>query len=319
MLLLSRDSWKAHAFWCVLCVVATVVSVAAYAAVASGAARLPGGSSAIGLVYGVLGSLIILFEFALWPRRWPGVRAWRVLGRTQVWLRAHIWLGLLTVPLIWMHSGFTWGGGLSTTIAVLFIVIIVSGILGLALQQFIPRMLLIDVAGETVYSQLETVAAQYLRDADLLVERLRSEPVEHAIGVTHEEFHAAGLGRRTRVPVALVTAERSLTQEAARAGVLTLAYDKTIRPFLVQGPHPGSALNEPTRAAAFFQDLRTRLDAELMSTVDSLEAWCENRRGFGRQAWLHWLLHSWLSVHLPLSVALVVLMLVHAVVALKYW
>ena len=34
---------------------------------------------------------------------------------------------------------------------------------------------------------------------------------------------------------------------------------------------------------------------------------------------MHRWLHNWLIIHLPLSVALVILMFVHVWVALKYW
>jgi hypothetical protein len=53
--------------------------------------------------------------------------------------------------------------------------------------------------------------------------------------------------------------------------------------------------------------------------VHALEMRCESRRGFQRQKTYTWLLHSWLAVHLPLSIALGVLMLLHIFVALKYW
>ena len=78
---------------------------------------LPGGGSVPGLTFGIAGGVIILFELALWLRkRW---RRWR-LGKTSTWMRAHIWGGLLTVPLLLLHSGFVLGGWLSTSLAFLF-------------------------------------------------------------------------------------------------------------------------------------------------------------------------------------------------------
>ena len=66
---------------------------------------------------GILGSLIMLFEFCCGRRK--KVRAWRI-GSARAWMRAHIWLGLLTVPLIVLHSGFSLGGQLSTLLMILF-------------------------------------------------------------------------------------------------------------------------------------------------------------------------------------------------------
>ena len=45
---------------------------------------------------------------------------------------------------------------------------------------------------------------------------------------------------------------------------------------------------------------------------------CESRRQLGEQERIHRWLHNWLYVHLPLSLALVILMFVHVWVALKF-
>src|SRR5262249_7279567 len=102
----------------------------------------------------------------LWPRKL--LRRWR-LGSAKSWLRAHIWLGLFTVPLILLHSGFNWGGTLSTALAVLFILVIASGIFGLAMQQWLPRTMLSELPAETIASQTEHVAGTLYRDAQQIV------------------------------------------------------------------------------------------------------------------------------------------------------
>src|SRR6516225_5069752 len=122
MLLLDPQQRRHHLRWLVGCLLTTVAAVILYVWYAARFHPWPGGSSPPGLFFGILGGLIILFEFALWPRKWQFVRAWRGLGRTQRWMRAHIWLGLLSVPLVWMHTGFVWGGGLSAALAALYII-----------------------------------------------------------------------------------------------------------------------------------------------------------------------------------------------------
>ena len=54
-------------------------------------------------------------------------------------------------------------------------------------------------------------------------------------------------------------------------------------------------------------------------TVDALSNLCDQRRQFDHQARLHYWLHNWLWIHLPLSLALIVLMFVHIVRTLQYW
>lgn len=81
----------------------------------------PSGATVEGLGYGVSGYLLILLGAALSLRR--KVPGWRI-GNAQVWLKAHIWLCLLSVPLIFYHSGMRMGGGtLAHVLMVLFLTI----------------------------------------------------------------------------------------------------------------------------------------------------------------------------------------------------
>lgn len=84
------------------------------------------------------------------------------------------------------------------------------------------------------------------------------------------------------------------------------AYLETIRPRL---EHPSMEM---------FQPLRLALPAELHGVLDDLEDICEEQRQLNRQASLYQLLHAWLLVHVPLSIALLALGGVHAVMALRY-
>jgi len=150
---------------------ATVASTVAYFGFAFGhvgdAPGWPGGSSLPGLIFGVLGGAIILFEFLLWFRK--KVRVWRI-GRAQTWLRAHIWLGLLCVPLLIYHSGFRLGGSLSTVLMILLLIVILSGIWGLFLQQILPTRMLEQIPAETIFSQIDRLSEQLSTEARQLVQ-----------------------------------------------------------------------------------------------------------------------------------------------------
>src|SRR4051812_31198467 len=120
--------------------VATLVLLAAatiaYVFYARSAPDGPQGGSVPGLLFGIAGAALMIFAGLLSGRKkLPG---WRI-GSAQFWLRGHIWLGLLSGPLILFHAGFQWGGLLEQILLVLTGVIIVSGIFGLAMQQLIPR------------------------------------------------------------------------------------------------------------------------------------------------------------------------------------
>src|SRR4051812_1600970 len=103
---------RQHLPWIVACLAVAVLASFWFFAAAGAARAWPSGSSLPGITFGVAGGLICLFEFLLWPRK--KVRIWRI-GRVQSWMRAHIWLGLLAVPLLVYHSGF-WFKNLEATI-----------------------------------------------------------------------------------------------------------------------------------------------------------------------------------------------------------
>jgi hypothetical protein len=50
----------------------------------------------------------------------------------------------------------------------------------------------------------------------------------------------------------------------------------------------------------------------------AIEAIVEERRQLSRQRRIHTVLHAWLWVHVPMSAAMLVLIAVHIVVALRY-
>src|SRR5262245_53734767 len=91
----------------------------------------PTGATTPGLIWGGLALGIFIFCCLLNIRK--KVRIWR-LGKAQTWLRAHIWLGLLTVPLIFCHSGMKFGNSLTIVIMILYLIVMVSGIFGLIMQ-----------------------------------------------------------------------------------------------------------------------------------------------------------------------------------------
>src|SRR5678816_3556239 len=92
------------------------------------------------------------------------VLLWRI-GSAQLWMKIHLWLGFLAVPLVLLHSGGRLGGALSTTIMLLFGVVIGSGLLGLLAQHLVPTLMTSRVPRETVGGQIEHVLAGLRLDA----------------------------------------------------------------------------------------------------------------------------------------------------------
>jgi hypothetical protein len=254
-------------------------SLVAYVWYASSQPGGPRGGTAIGLTFGIIGYAFMLFEGLLGVRK--KVPIWRV-GSAQFWMRGHLWIGLVTLPLILFHAGFAFRGPLTLVLMILFFVVYLSGIYGAVLQHYLPSMITTEVPLETIYEEIPHVRRQLREEADELVTTLSRE-VEHDDKVRFQE-----------------------------------AYKTTIRPFLEAPLMPGAALADEQKSAFLFESLRRATPAGLHPVLGDLQGICDEERQFIRQRkFYHWL-HVWLLVHVPLSIALLVLGGIHAIVALRY-
>ncbi len=160
---------KTHRSWALVSAVILAVAIASYMVyVRSFAPSGPKGGSLMGLIYGMLGTAMMVFAALLAARKL--VPTWRI-GSAQFWLRGHIWLGTLSVVFILFHSGFGWGGLLENWLWITFIVVIATGFFGLLLQQLLPRLLTTRIPLETFGAQLPYLC----RRSQLLSDRLVAE------------------------------------------------------------------------------------------------------------------------------------------------
>jgi hypothetical protein len=303
---------RTHRPWAIASGAMLAVGGVLYVLYASRVAR-PSGGSWPGLAFGTVGLAMMLYAGLLGARK--KVRIWR-LGRAQTWMRGHLWLGALSFPVILFHAGFSFGAGLTAVLMWLFLIVVVSGVFGAWLQHVMPRRLLRDVPMETIYDQIGHVRAQLLGEADTVV--------ADACGKLEIETVAPG------VSAALPAARVGITAEGAAAALASTAridaeesaplrdfYMREMRPF-VEAPSPEHPLAHETQAALRFEKLRALVPASFHPAIADLENICEEERQLMRQSRLHALLHSWQLVHVPISIALVLLALVHVVVALRY-
>jgi hypothetical protein len=258
----------------------------------------PSGGSILGLVYGIVGFGFMTFVTLLSLRKKFPI--WRI-GRTQSWMRGHLWLGALSLPLILLHAGFLFGHGLTSILMWLFVVVYVSGVFGAYLQHTMPRRIMHDVPMETIYDQIGHVRKQLLDEADTVV--------ADACGSLQVEVPVAASGA-----VALASVMRVAADDTAP---LREFYVREMRAF-VQAPSRSHPLANETTAAGRFSRLRALVQPALAGALTDLENICEEERQLLRQEKMHGLLHSWLVIHVPLSFALMALAVVHIVMALRF-
>lgn len=247
-------------------------------------------SSGFGVLCGAVGGLIVGFEMALVLRKQFRRYRW---GRTRAWMRLHIWLGLVCLPVILIHAGFGFGGPLPAATLTLFLLVIASGVWGLVMQQWLPQKMLADIPGETIASQIDRLGAYHADEARQVVTGLTTVPPE------------------AESDEPLISGPLAAELEAFR--------DEVLLPYLERGKRSRSPLTAPAEAERRFARLREAVPPGARNALDRLQELVNLRRRWDEQAVLHWWLHAWLLVHVPLSWAMFALMLLHAVRALKYW
>lgn len=254
---------------------------------------LTGGSTA-GLAFGLLGSGLMVYAGLLSALR--RVPAWSWLGARKTWLKGHIWLGLLSAVFILCHSGFRWGGWLECVLWFVLIGVLATGLFGLLLQQLLPRMITTRVTREGPYEQLPHLCKVLCRQADELVTSAWNvEGGDAGMSIVHTQMGPAAKGQ------------------------LQEFYDQRLRPYLIEPFRSASPLANPLKARAAFSRLRSLPGlVTVKEHIDKLESIYEECRQLAEQERLHRWLHVWLLIHMPLSVALLVLGLVHAVMSLYY-
>ena len=270
------------------------------------AAPRPGGASGgsgAGLAAGIVGTAMIAFAMALIVRK-----TWRTLaagGGSYAWLHGHVWLGFVSYFVIGIHAGWRWGGPLTWWLMLAFTLVWASGVLGLLIQNLVPRLMSASLPRELLYEQIRTESLRNLGAA----RELAAVPVavggaapSAAVVELHDFFNARVL---------------PFLAHGARGGPDTFLW-----PVFRGGPAPeDKSLSRQTTARPPPADAFARLRARhpsLSTRLDGLEACVRRHEQHLLQRRLHWVLHGWLLIHVPLSVVMVVLVPVHAVFAMRY-
>lgn len=246
---------------------AGVVSVVAFAWLARSGLE-PGSSAGVGFGVAAAALLLVVMLYSV-RRSVPGVRS---LGPARPYLEAHLYGGLLFLLLVLMHTGFGLpSGALNVTLWLVAIWVVASGLVGLALQAWLPRLL-----------EAETSLEAHLERIPELVEEVRGRADQAArdAGRRVESFYDRELAPEMAAPPpgpgVLLARGRSLRRRAREFTHL----ERMVEPEAVP------ALEELRRLH------RTKLDLDLHHTLQRT-------------------LRVWLYLHLPLGIVLLALFGLH--------
>lgn len=333
-MLIDRYNWRLHLLPAGTAFLLTVALLLWYLYESWSAQQWLGGGSMPGLVLGTVAAATICLEMGLWPRK--ALRRFRLFP-TKYWLSAHIWFGLACLPLAVAHSGLHWGGWLSATLLMLLIATVISGAVGLWLQNVIPRWLLKAVPAETIYEEIDNISVSVVQDAEALLNtacgtrdavmtmQLQAGELtrfRELLGAQPEaeltRMIVIGAPREAGRRLERYQGQTAVTSQQEDARSLWNAFDE-LRPFLLDGTTGARVFGDPARATLWFRLLRQACSPESERVIDTLERLADQRRQFNLQQRLYHWLHGWLPFHIGLSVGLCLLLVAHIYFALRYW
>jgi hypothetical protein len=253
------------------------------------------GSTPLGLIYGTVALLIFLFAALLgWRRNHQTVP----VGTIQTWLKAHIWLTILTIPLVLFHCGFHGGGPMTQFLLWLYAFVMVSGFWGLTLQHIVPKLMREYLPEEVIFEQIPYIRSQLVSQGESIREKLESLADESEVPTGHD---AGGTTMVTSSHVGAIKAAVEFMDEQAL-------------PYL-RSPKAGrSILGDKESADNQFRLMKLQVPDFVQQPLAQLQDLCDEKRRLDLQTRLHYWLHGWLIVHAPASLLLIVVTIVHAIV-----
>jgi hypothetical protein len=248
--------------------------------------RFPHGGSWPGIAFGLLATLLIglLLGYGVRKRQYRSRR-----GTMEAWLQSHVYLGLLSLVVVLYHSGFRFEDKVAVTALVVLSLVVLTGLFGAILYTTVPR-LLTDVQGDATPEELSVEVQRFNRSMARLAKG--RSPTFRRI---HERL-----------------AEEMRPRPLSGWRILFRPVRLAIRRGAGDGGAEDSGWTELLRRVEKDEqeDLRELL-------VRSRQAREQLHRLVAQQRYKN-LLEVWLYAHVPLSLALAVLVLAHLVAVFYY-
>jgi hypothetical protein len=203
------------------------------------------------------------------------------LGKTETWLQIHIYLGFFTVVLFLIHLNFRLPhGGFEITLAWLFALVSISGVVGLIFSRTLPRRLATR-GGEAIFENIPALRHALKTEAENLA--LGPEAKSPFIG----EFYTQRLAPYFAGPK---NQWRHFTESRRALHALLAELD----------------------------DLRRFANDSDREKIEKLAALMRQKDGLDYHRSLQLALKLWLFIHIPLTYGLIVFTLLHIVLVFGF-
>ena len=253
----------------------------------------PNGGTLLGYALGTLGALLIVWLafFGIRKRNYTSSS-----GSVQGWLSAHVYFGVALLVVVLLHAGFQFGWNIHTLAFSLMVLVIASGLYGVAIYMKYPERLSENRGGASRSELLDQ-----LEDIDR-----RSRRVATKLPEAFQEFVTSGI-QRTELGSTLW--QRLRNEDRSQ----------------IQLPGAAATVANQGQEAAmdWLAEQQSRADADTATTIAELSALLRNKRKLLRQVREDLRLQAgieiWLYAHVPLSAALLMALLAHIVTVFLYW
>ena len=200
------------------------------------------------------------------------------LGSAAAWLQLHIYAGLLTFVLFLIHTGFSVPDGLfERLLALIYLTVFVSGLVGLAMSRSIPARLTM-LGHEVIFEQIPVVR----RDLQDQIEALVLVDTPDSAGSCLAEFY------RTHIH-SFVIRHHDLTTQLTRG--TSRRWHRLLRAI---------------------EDQNRYLGDEERRTMNEVKALVHRKFQLDTQYALQGALRLWLFVHIPATWSLLIFALFHS-------
>jgi hypothetical protein len=265
-------------YWLKTASAISLVAILAYALI--DVQPRPNGGSWYGYLLGTIGAGLIVWltllgirKRAMTPKRWS----------LKNWTSAHVYLGLSLIVIGTLHTGFQLGWNVHTLAYVLMMVVILSGIFGIAAYSILPRAMSAnrdEMTESQMLASLRSIDRQ-LHDA--------AQPLDQ---------HHAELVRL------------SLEQDPFGGGILRR----------ISGNYPNCATRHAQSEIRRETAYQPNIGDDPLEKIDALlsrkEAMLDRTRKHLRYKAL---LEVWLYIHVPITFALIAALIAHVISVFFYW
>jgi uncharacterized integral membrane protein len=205
------------------------------------------------------------------------------LGTSRQWLNLHLIIGILSLVIFLFHIQFRIPNGFfEVTLGLIFLSIFISGVLGIAMSRGFARRLRTH-GQEVIFEQIPTLRSGLAQQADDLM-------LESTVNT--------------------------------KSQVVMDYYTSTLRPFFKTSQHFWAHLFDSRRPLVQLRhgirDLRRYTDDSETEYLNKLEELVELKNGLDYHYALQKTLKGWLFFHIPLSIALLLLTVVHLALVLSF-